>query len=391
MSGIWQAHLADRLAERETAGLMRRRRVLESPQGPEVVIGDRTLLQFCSNDYLGLCAAPELAEAMQTAVEDWGTGSGASHLINGHLRPHEELEQSFAAFSGRDQALLFSTGYMANLGVIEALCDRSTEIFEDRLNHASLIDGARLSGARLRRYRHNDLEHLGLLLAASPAPRKLVVTDGVFSMDGDMAPLPELAALCAAHDALLMVDDAHGVGVMGPRGGGTLDWFGLSQDEVPILVATLGKALGVSGALVGGPDWLMRALMQYARTYIYTTAHPPALAVAARAALEYVRQGHASRMQLQMMVAHFRQGCLEMGLPLMESQTPIQPIRVGEARVAIEAARRLEESGLLVPAIRPPTVPEGEARLRVTLSAAHSMAQVDRLLHALRTRVLPLL
>lgn len=391
MSEIWRAHLAERLTERNTAGLMRRRRVLDSPQGPEVVVEGRTLLQFCSNDYLGLCASPGLSEVFQDAVATWGVGSGASHLVNGHLRPHEALETAFAEFTGRDQALLFSTGYMANMGVIEALSDRSTEIFEDRLNHASLIDGARLSGARLRRYRHNDMEHLSRLLGASQARRKLVVTDGVFSMDGDLAPLPELAALCAGHDALLMVDDAHGVGVLGSRGGGTLEWFGLSQDQVPILVATLGKALGVAGALVAGPAWIMRVLMQYARTYIYTTAHPPALAAASLAALEHVRHGHRARMHLQMVVAHFRQGCMALGLPLPESQTPIQPVVLGDARLATEAARRLEEEGILVPAIRPPTVPEGEARLRVTLSAAHTLDQVDRLLNALDKQVLPLL
>ncbi|WP_369602694.1 8-amino-7-oxononanoate synthase [Hahella sp. SMD15-11] len=389
MTSSWRNWLEARVAERAGEGLLRQRLTVESPQGREVTVAGRTCLQFCSNDYLGLAASAELAEAFTRGVEDWGVGAGASHLVNGHLLPHEQLEREFAEFAGRDGALLFSAGYMANLGVIDALADRQTEIFEDRLNHASLLDGARLSGARLKRYRHGDPEHLDTLLASSAAPRKLVVTDGVFSMDGDLAPLPDLVRICQKHDALLMVDDAHGIGVLGAGGRGTLEVFGLDQEQVPVLVATFGKALGVAGAIVSGPDWLIRALEQFARTSIYTTAQPPALAEATRAALKMVREGHALRMQVQMLVARFRAGCENLGLPLMDSQTPIQPLLTGDAARTLEASRRLLEAGILVTAIRPPTVPARQGRLRFTFSAAHRLSDVDHLLRVLERELVP--
>ncbi|WP_039959443.1 8-amino-7-oxononanoate synthase [endosymbiont of Riftia pachyptila] len=375
--------LDKRLQQRRRDGLYRSRRLLQSPQQPELQLDGRSMLAFCSNDYLGLANHPELKAAMHAGIDRWGAGSGAAHLISGHSAAHHALEEELAEFTGRERALLFSTGYMANLGVLAALTDRGDTIFQDRLNHASLIDGGLLSRARLRRYPHADLAVLERLLADTQSGRRLIATDGVFSMDGDLAPLGALARLAKAHDAWLMVDDAHGLGVLGEHGGGSLEQFGLDAAEVPILMGTLGKGLGSFGAFVAGSESLIETLIQQARPYVYTTASPPALAEATRAALRIVQSEPWRRQRLAELIARFRQGAQQLGLPLMASQTPIQPIVAGAAATALAWSRQLETAGILLSAIRPPTVPEGSARLRVTLSAAHTDEQLDRLLDAL--------
>ena len=375
--------LAGELERRRSAHLLRRRRVVDGPQGPSLRVDGRPMLAFCSNDYLGLAAHPEVRAAFQRGAERYGVGSGAAHLISGHSRAHHALEEELAAFTGRPRALLFSTGYMANLGLVSALMGRGDQLFEDRLNHASLIDAAQLSRARLRRYAHGDMSVLGDQLDQAPVGERMILTDGVFSMDGDLAPLPELAALARRHRAWLMVDDAHGLGVLGESGAGSLEHFGLGSAQVPILMGTLGKALGGFGAFVAGSDDLIETLIQQARSYIYTTAPPPALAEAVRASLRLVRDEPWRRERLGQLVARFRAGTAKLGLPLMTSTTPIQPLLAGSAERALAWSRQLEEQGILVTAIRPPTVPEGSARLRITLSAAHSDDQLERLLAAL--------
>lgn len=375
--------LAATLARKKADGLYRQRRTLLSAQGARVQVGGHTLLNFCSNDYLGLAADPALAEAMTAAVARYGAGSGASHLVCGHGAAHEALEQELAAFTGRERALLFSTGYMANTAVIQALVGKGDAVFQDRLNHASLIDGALASGARCQRYRHNDVAHLAQLLAASTADKKLVVTDGVFSMDGDVAPLPELAALAARHEAWLMVDDAHGIGVLGATGGGVAEQFAQDSAALPVLVGTLGKAFGSFGAFVAGDALLIDYLINTARPYIYTTALPPAVAAASRAALARIRAGADLRARLASHIAQFRAGAQALGLELLPSHTPIQPLLLGSNERALRWSARLEQQGVLVGAIRPPTVPAGSARLRITLTAAHRTEDIDRLLAAL--------
>ena len=374
------------LEERQRQGLYRQRRVNESPQGPIVCIDGKDLLSFCSNDYLGLANHPLIRQAAIDAIDRFGVGSGAAHLVNGHHRLHHECEQQLAEFTGRDRALLFSTGYMANLAVGTALCGRGDVILQDRLNHASLIDAARLSDARLRRYHHADYQQLQRLLDehSDSAARKLVMTDSVFSMDGDQADLDALAALCDRADRALMVDDAHGFGVLGASGAGSCEQAGQGQDRVPVLMATLGKAAGVSGAFVAGSDALVETLVQQSRSYIFTTASPPALAAAVMAALTIIRLDAWRRQKLAELVAAFRQRAADLPWPLMESETPIQPLLVGDNHAAQQISRQLFEQGLLVTAIRPPTVPPGTARLRVTLSAAHEMEHVERLVAALR-------
>jgi 8-amino-7-oxononanoate synthase len=368
------------LARRAAAQLYRRRRTLEGPQGPELPVGGRRLLAFCSNDYLGLAADPRLVRALQAGAERFGAGSGAAHLVTGHMRPHHALEEELAEFLGRPRALLFSTGYMANLGVIAGLLGAGDSVWEDRLNHASLIDGGLLSRARFRRYPHADAKALDRALNKGGDGRIMLVTDGVFSMDGDLAPLPELVQVASRHRAWVMVDDAHGLGVVGRSGRGVLEHFGIASDEVPVLVGTLGKAFGTFGAFVAGDEALVETLIQTARSYVYTTAPPPALAEATRASLRIVQEEGWRRQRLAELVARFRAGAVELGLPLMPSATPIQPLLAGDTARALRWSRRLEERGVLVPAIRPPTVPEGAARLRVTFTAGHTEAQVDRLL-----------
>ena len=370
-------------AERERANLRRRLHVIEHADGPWLNSGGRRLLSFCSNDYLGLAQHPSLVAALARAAGEQGVGSTSAHLICGHRRTHAQLEEALAAWTGRERALLFSTGYMANLGVLQALLSRGDVCVQDKLNHACLLDGAKLSGAELKRYPHADVAAAARQLAASPEAAALLATDGVFSMDGDVAPLRALAQQCAREHATLMVDDAHGLGVLGDDGAGSLSATKLDQHEVPLLMATLGKALGCSGAFVAGPAALIEGLIQFARPYIYTTAMPPALAGAALEAVRLAQSETWRRHKLAALIARFRAGAAQLGLPLMDSASAIQPLRLGDARAALQAAQALERRGLLVVAIRPPTVPAGQARLRITLSAAHEEAQVDRLLDAL--------
>ena len=364
------------------AQLLRTRRVLDGPQGVEVRVNGEALLAFCSNDYLGLAADPRLGEALAAGARRHGVGSGASHLVTGHSVAHHALEEELAAFVGTERALLFSTGYMANLGLAGALVDRSGTVFEDKLNHASLIDAARLSGARVQRFRHGDLDQLEARLADS-AGEKLVLTDAVFSMDGDVADLARLVRLAERHEAWLLVDDAHGLGVLGGTGRGSFEHFGLAPRAPAILLGTLGKAFGTFGAFIAGDADLIDYLIQRARPYIYTTALPPALAEATRASLRIVRDERWRRDALRARVAQFRAGAAHLGLRLLDSFTPIQPIVFGDPAAALAASEALRRRGILVPAIRPPTVPQGESRLRITLSAAHSAAQVESLLAAL--------
>ncbi len=370
--------VAAALADVDARGLRRSRVVAEA----------QPLLNFCSNDYLGLARHPVLAAAMAECAARTGAGAGASHLVSGHGAEHEALEHELAEFTGRERALLFSTGYMANLGVAAALAERDDLVLEDRLNHASLIDAGLLARTRrFGRYPHADAisanRQMAEHAAGYPAAGTLLMTDGVFSMDGDIAPLPALAAAATTHGAWLVVDDAHGLGVLGATGAGCCEYFGLGVREVPVLVGTLGKALGSFGAFVAGDAALIELLIQRARTYIYTTALPQPVAAATRAALRLLREQGWRRERLAALVARFTEGARRRGLPLAPSRTPIQPVIVGSAGAAVEASRRLRERGIWVAAIRPPTVPEGSARLRVTLSAAHSEAEVERLLAAL--------
>ncbi len=372
------------LAERRAAGLYRRRRMLDSAQGVETVVDGRRVVSFCGNDYLGLAAHPALRAAATRAIERYGVGSGASHLVNGHHRLHDECERRLAEFCGRDRALLFGSGYAANLSIAAALLGRHDQLFEDRLNHASLIDGARLSRAQVLRYRHNDAKQLADLLAgAGAARRRLIVTDGVFSMDGDVADLDQLSRLAEHHDAWLQVDDAHGFGVLGKRGGGLLEQASLDQHRVPILIATLGKALGTAGAFVAGSEALIETLVQHARPYVYSTASPPALAAATVAALELVETEAWRRQKLHDNIDRLRRRATEFGIELMPSATAIQPLVIGDNEMALRLSDELFEHGYHVAAIRPPTVPAGSARLRITLSAAHEATQVDGLMDTL--------
>lgn len=374
--------LASRLAERRAAQLYRQRPLLESPQGPQVVVDGRELLAFCSNDYLGLANHPQVIEAWQAGASRWGVGGGASHLVIGHSTPHHQLEEALAEFTGRPRALLFTTGYMANLGAVTALVGQGDTVLEDRLNHASLLDAGLLSNARFSRYLHNDANSLAGRLGKAVG-NTLVVTDGVFSMDGDQADLPALCAEAKKRSAWVMVDDAHGFGPLGVTGGGIVEQQGLGIDDVQVLVGTLGKAFGTSGAFVAGSEELIETLVQFARPYIYTTSQPPALACATLKSLELLRSEHWRREHLNRLIKQFRDGAQALGLQLMDSSTPIQPIVIGDSGRAMHVSQMLRERGILVTAIRPPTVPAGSARLRVTLSAAHSTAQVDLLLAAL--------
>lgn len=370
------------LDERRAAGLYRQCLTLESGQGPLVRLDGREYLNFCSNDYLGLASHPKVIESLRAAAGIWGVGSGASHLVCGHSAPHRALEEALADFAGRPRALLFSSGYAANTGILQALLQSGDTVLQDRLNHASLLDGGLHSGARLRRFVHNDCADLDRKLARVAGPA-LVAVDGVFSMDGDSAPLAAMARVCGEHQAWLMVDDAHGFGVAGIDGAGSVEAAGLGMAEVPVLMATLGKALGTSGAFVAGSELLIEALIQSTRNYIYTTAMPPALAAASLTALGLLREEGWRRDQLAALVAAFRRGARELGLPLVAAKSAIQPLLVGDAARATELSQQLRDRGILISAIRPPTVPAGTSRLRITLSAAHSSEQVERLLATL--------
>ncbi|MBW8055693.1 MAG: 8-amino-7-oxononanoate synthase [Nitrospira sp.] len=374
--------LTARLATRRARGLYRERLVLASAQGVHIRVGDETLLSFCSNDYLGLANDPRVVAAFCAGAERYGAGAGASHLISGHNIAHQALEDELADFVGSPRALLFSTGYMANLGVVTALSDRHSIVFEDKLNHASLIDAARLTQAKVKRYPHADMERLTTMLANSAVP-SVIASDAVFSMDGDLAPLQRLLPLARAHKAWLLVDDAHGIGVLGPGGRGSLAHLDIATQAPVILMGTLGKAFGVFGAFVAGDEPLIETLIQHARTYIYTTALPPAVAEATRASLQIVRSEEWRRERLQSLVDRFVEQATQMGLSLTGARTPIQPVILGSPEAAVAASRTLRAQGILVPAIRPPTVAPGTSRLRITFSAAHEPAHVDRLLQAL--------
>jgi 8-amino-7-oxononanoate synthase len=346
------------------------------------MIDDRNVVNFCSNDYLGLSKNAKVVAAFKNAANDYGVGSGSAHLICGHSKAHHLLEEELAEFTGRERALLFSTGYMANLGAINALVGRGDFVFEDKLNHASLLDGGLSSGANFKRYPHADLSQLEKLLN-NVSGQKLIVTDGVFSMDGDVAPLRDLSDLAKQHDALLMVDDAHGFGVLGKTGGGLVKELNLTQNDVPILMGTLGKAFGTFGAFIVGSELLIETLIQSARTYIYTTALPPAIAEATRTSLKIVIEETWRREKLQALISYFKKSAAELDLPLMPSDSPIQPLLLGDSFRATQMSQQLLEAGFLVSAIRPPTVPKNKARLRITFSALHEEKDVLRLLETL--------
>jgi 8-amino-7-oxononanoate synthase len=374
--------LAENVAALDRAGLRRRRRVLQTPQGARVVVDGSSAINFSSNDYLGLAAHPVLRRAAHQAIDAWGTGAGASPLVSGHQAIHDEAERRFAAFVGMPRALLFGSGYAANLGVIAALCDRHAEVFADRLNHACLNDGALLSRATFTRYAHGDLAALEARLAASTAAVRLVATDAVFSMDGDVADVPRLADLCERHDAWLLLDDAHGIGVLGATGRGVLEACTAKSSRI-VYMATLGKALGGYGAFVAGSEDLVEWLLQRARTYMFSTGLPATAAATAVAAIDLLEHDTSLVGALRERIAQFRSLAAGRGLPLGDSATAIQPVFAGEPPAAVEWSERLLQRGFLVPAIRPPTVPPGTARLRVSLSAAHEPRDVESLVHAL--------
>ncbi len=380
--------LTPALEQRKSELRHRQRGVSSSPAGARITVDQQSYLAFSSNDYLGLANHPNVVSAMQTAASDYGVGSGASHLVNGHTELHHQLEIALAKLVKREKALLFSTGYMANLGVVSALMGRGDTIFQDRLNHASLIDAGILSRAKVKRFRHNDIGHLESLLSQdTTSNRKLVVVDGVFSMDGDIAPLADLSALCRQHNARLMIDDAHGLGVLGQQGGGCAEHFGLDNESLPIIMGTLGKSLGTFGAFVAGSAALIDTFVQFARPYIYTTALPPAVAAATLESVSIVRDDSARRQHLHHLIGYFRKQAAAADLPLMDSSTPIQPVLLGDDKNVMQTANTLRENGILVGAIRPPTVPEGTGRLRITLNANHSVADIDLLIDSLKLAI----
>jgi len=379
--------LEGRISRRQTQHLERHRRVLSGNGPVEIELDGKPLLNFSSNDYLGLAAHPELVDALKDAADSNGVGSGASALVSGFREQHQLLETELAAFLQREKVLLCSSGYLANLAVATSLTGKGDVIIQDKLCHASLIDAARLSGARLLRYAHADMEALGRQLEIENQGNTLVISDGIFSMDGDTAPLTEMATLCRGQRAWLAVDDAHGIGVCGPGGRGSVAAAGLNGQQVPVLTGTLGKAFGCFGAFIAGSEALVSHLVNEARSYIYTTAMPPALAASARAALRRVIEDDWRREHLQALIGHFREAAASRGLVLMASDSPIQPMIIGDSRATLELAAHLQRQGFLVVAIRPPTVPEGTARLRITLSAMHQPAQLDALLDAIAIAV----
>jgi len=378
--------LQDELDTRAAQGLLRHRCELQGAQGTRVKVNGKPLLSFSSNDYLGLADHPQLIDALQAGAQQYGLGAGASHLVSGNFSAHDELEQSLAEFVGKPAALLFSSGYLANLGAVQALVGRNDRVFADKLNHASLNDAMLLSRAQVQRYRHNDMAHLTQLLAQPHSGRKLVITDAVFSMDGDLALLPELLALCEQYDAWLLVDDAHGFGILGEQGRGSLfhhkDSSGRAAPRI-VYMATLGKAAGVSGAFIAAEQVVIDTLVQNARSYIYTTASPPALSCAVLASLRLLQKEEWRRTQLWKLVAQLRAGLNGLPWVLMHSDTPIQPLLVGNNNDAVALSEALRTRGIWVPVIRPPTVPQGTARLRISLSAAHSKEDVAQLISAL--------
>jgi 8-amino-7-oxononanoate synthase len=386
--------LSQALAERKQQHRYRTRRITLGAQQVEMNVDGKDIIAFCSNDYLGLADNSLIKQAMIEAVAIYGTGSGAAHLVNGHSAAHHQLEDELAEFTGYPRALLFSTGYMANLGLCQALLDKNDYVFEDRLNHASLIDGGLITGARFQRYLHNDISSLQQKLARtseSNDAEKMVLTDGVFSMDGDIAELPALASLCRKFDSWLMVDDAHGFGTVGKTGKGCLQHYALGSDDVPVYMATFGKALGTAGAFIAGSDELIETVIQKARTYIYTTAMPAAIAEATRCSLKVLQTEPQHLQSLNDNISYFKRCCNESALPVADSQTAIQPLLVGDDETAVSISQQLFDRGFLVTAIRPPTVPEGTSRLRITLSAKHTHQHIERLIEALTPSFEPLL
>ncbi len=375
--------LLPQLAELESQKLLRKRRVVSSAQGTQLVVDGKTYLSFCSNDYLGLANHPALVKAFIRGAKDYGVGGAASHLISGHMAPHEELEIALAKFVGLPRALYFSSGYAANTGAIPALATRGDEIFSDAVNHACIIDAARLSRAGLQIYPHADVTELARMLESSRAARKLVVSDAVFSMDGDIAPVRELVVLCERFDAWLLLDDAHGFGVIGANGRGVLEHFDIRSPNV-IYMGTLGKAAGASGAFVAGQADVIEWLVQRARTYVFSTATPPAIAVALAESLRIIAQEPRRREHLRALATRLRDGLKGLAWTLLPSETAIQPLIIGDNQAALDVMEKLRERGIWVPAIRPPTVPTGTARLRISLSAAHRLDDVNQLIDCLR-------
>lgn len=371
------------LQTRRQNKLYRRRKILQSPQGAQVRVDGRACIGFSSNDYLGLANHPALITALKDTADKYGVGSGASHLVSGHSAIHQALEEELAEFTGRPRALLFSTGYMANVGTIRALTDSGDLVVQDQLNHASLLDGGFLSRAEFLRYPHQNLSALDQILSTSTARRRLLVTDGVFSMDGDLADVPALAAIADRQDAWLMVDDAHGFGVLGENGRGIAEHYDMNVERLPVLIGTLGKAFGTFGAFVAGSEVMIETLIQFGRTYIYTTALPPAVAAATRVALTLVDSESWRRQKLQHLIARFQAAASQLDIPLFESVTPIQPVLIGDDEKVMQISEYLLDKGFWVGAIRPPTVPRGSARLRITLNAEHQETDIDRLLDSL--------
>lgn len=388
--------LQESLADRQSQGLYRQRKTITSPQETEIEVKGKLLTNFCSNDYLGLANHPEVLAACKKGVDLYGVGSGASHLVVGHSQAHHALEDELAAFTGRSRVLLFSSGYMANVGILTALANKKDYVFEDKLNHASLIDGGLFSGAKFKRYPHLDIAKLVKALSKRQNPENtFIVSDGVFSMDGDCAELPRLIEVAKSSGAQLMLDDAHGFGVLGRSGGGLVEYyrncgFVINEKNLPILIGTLGKAFGTQGAFVAGSEELIESLIQYCRPYIYTTAMAPALAEASRTSLKLIQSENWRREKLQDLIGAFRSRCKELGFALTDSMTPIQGLILGDAQKSLQASLLLENEGLFVTAIRPPTVPQGTARLRITFSANHTEEQLASLLTALE-KIQPLI
>ena len=380
----WSKALAATLAERQLSGRYRRLRTRSGEQGVSVIIDGKEMLSFCSNDYLGLAAHPTITKAFINAAETEGVGSGAAHLLSGHSYYHQQLEEALADFMGQQSVLLFSSGYQANLGVIDGLMSRGDVVIQDKLNHASLLDGGRLSAAKSWRYHHADMGSLQRRLRQTKdSDCRLVVTDGVFSMDGDLAPLQPLIQLTQKHQAALMVDDAHAIGVLGKHGRGSVEHWQVKAEHMPIVMGTLGKAFGTAGAFVAADKDVIETLIQQSRTFVYTTAQPAAVAAASLASLVLVRTENWRREKLQTLIEQFRKGAAELGLVTMNSLTPIQPIMIGDDEEAIVIGQELESRGFLLGVIRTPTVPLGSARLRVTLSTNHTEQNIKQLLEAL--------
>jgi 8-amino-7-oxononanoate synthase len=380
----WQQEAEQQLQQLKAAGRYRSNKVREGEQGVDVIIDGQRCTSFCSNDYLGLASHPAVKAAFVEAINKEGAGSGAAHLLTGHSRFHQQLEDALCEFTGHQRALLFSTGYMANMGVIDGLLDRGDVIIQDKWNHASLLDGGRISAAEQLRYPHVDMALLHQRLhTAAAAKHKMIATDGVFSMDGDIAPLPEIMALAKQHRAAVLVDDAHAFGVLGEQGKGSLEHWQIPAENGPILMGTFGKALGTAGAFVAADETTIETLIQSARSYVYTTAQPGAVAAATLASLKLVQQESWRREKLAALIQQFHQGAQQLGLDLMPSQTPIQPVLIGDDAAVVALGKALQQRGQLVGVIRPPTVPKGTARLRITLSALHEAEHVEQLLDAL--------